>query len=593
MRFVAALAVLWVAQFPLGIAQAQEPSCIIIYHDEAAAEEDGSAGPINSIMLANLLGHWPEYEVRVRPIASYRSSDLEACKVTFFLGTGAESEIPAAFLKDFLETNKRVAWIGFGVEQLPADKFEKVFEHRALGQVTVENAKTTDPAFYQFVSYKGSLFRKSVDVHDGQADGAFEAVLFSPTTATADKKVVGRLIHNRTHIAIPYFLRSGNKFVIGDLPMSYMHEGDRYFAFADLLFDILGEEPLRKTHFAFARTEDVHAYCEAYLLKAAFRALRSEDVPISIAHIPLFMDPLGSFGLGNITTPRAANEEPDFLSLIKRIRQNPKNAVLWHGVTHQFGLHKNPHTGTSADDYEFWNMVANRPVIGDSVTATLSRLKKALPVFSAYGEAPRYWVTPHYHASALDNRVFARVFPWIVGRVTYYPSSLGPTFTLPAARRTDSLAVPSVTRERLEALKSEKWEKLDKRSKQPQTQMFPFEIYRDVYGQRVVPETLNYLSFATTDQTGFVRTADDMLADARRNLVVRDYWASFFYHPYIFGIGGEGGHGRYKGDTFELRKLLAGLKMLGYSFVGLSEFEESLSPQPGKSAQAVPNQPIQ
>jgi hypothetical protein len=70
-----------------------------------------------------------------------------------------------------------------------------------------------------------------------------------------------------------------------------------------------------------------------------------------------------------------------------------------------------------------------------------------------------------------------------------------------------------------------------------------------------------------------------MLADARRNSVVRDYWASFFYHPYVFSQKEDGGIGQFDGDTMELRKLLIGLKLLGYTFTSLPDFEASLSPQ--------------
>ena len=565
---------------------AQDLSCVNIFHDEVSEQNPGQ-GPINAIMLANLLGHWPQYEVRVRPIPDYTSSDLEACKATIYLGASNDTDIPIDFLTDFFTTRKRLAWVGFGVGKLDQTRFEAAFHHRVIGEVTVDDPKAKDPAFYQYISYKGSLFRKDVEITKGEPEGAFEAVRFAPTDDKSGHMMLAYLIHNKTHDSIPYFLRSDAKFVVGDVPFGYMHEADRYFAFADLLFDILDEQPLRQKPFAFARTEDIHGFYERPLLEAAFSAHESEGVPISIAHIPLFMDPFNAFGLGKIETPRPASDGAEFVSLIGSLAKDKRNTVVWHGVTHQFGLMKNPSSGTSADDYEFWNMVANRPVDGDSVTTTLDRLAQALPVFSAYQQSPRFWVTPHYHASAVDNRVFAEVFPWTIGRATYYASSFKPTFTIPATNRRASLAMPSVTLERLEELKKKDWGALDERSEEGETQMFPFEIYRDVYGQRIIPETLNYMSHATTDQTSFIRTADDMLADARRNLVVRDYWASFFYHPYIFAAREEGGTGRHNGDTLELRKLLIGLKLLGYSFIGLSDFEASLSPESDGSNQSA------
>ena len=553
---------------PTGRADAVK--CINIYHDEAQSG-DSRKGPINTIMLANLLGHWPQYEIRARPIDVYTSSDLEECGVTIYLGSGSDPEIPDAFLNDFFSTTKRIAWIGFGSQELDAKEFDLTFRHRVAGQVSADDQSRT-PGFYQIVNYKNQVFRKSLEFVEEAPVGAFEAMKFVPTKPAAVEMVVAKLIHNKSHRSIPYFLRSGTKFVVGDVPFSYMHEGDRYFAFADLLFDILDEQPQRSRPLAFARTEDIHGYYERELLNAAFQTHNAEGVPISIAHIPLFADPFNAYGAGVFRDPVPASGIAEFVQLIRSVSADRRNAIIMHGVTHQFGDGKNPHTGTSGDDYEFWDMTGLRPVPGDSVSATLDRLVLALPVFDAYGIKPRYWVTPHYHASALDSRVFAKVFPWQVGRVTYYPSSFKNNFIIPAQANRD--AMPAVTQERLSALRSQGWPDLDEQSVDGLTQMFPYEIYRDVYGQRIIPETLGYLSYATSDQTGFVRTVDNMLADARRSLVVRDYWASFFYHPYLFASKENGGIGKHQGDAHELRKLFVGLKLLGYTFIGLPEFED-------------------
>ena len=554
-------------------------ACINIYHNETSAPPGPKqTGPINAIMLANLLGHWPNYELRVRPIKNFKKQDLEACKATFFLSVSPDPDLPEKFLDQFFKTKRAIAWIGFGVDKLNSTKFENTFGHRVSGRVSLDNPDEENPAFYQYVSYKDSLFRKSLDVTESGTFGAFEAVRFLPARANAREKVLADLIHNKTYHSNPYFLRSGNKFVVGDIPFSYMHESDRYFAFADLIFDIIDERPVRKTALAFARIEDIHANYELPLLSAAISTLQSEDVPVSIAHIPLFKDPFNAYGAGKFEKPQPATEVKEFVQLVNKLKSDKRNAIIWHGVTHQLGEHKNPHTGTSGDDYEFWDMVANKNVPNESAQQTLSRLESALPIFKAYDIEPRFWVTPHYHASALNNQVFADVFPWQVGRITYYASSFGATFTIPAVGREYSTTMKSLSRARIDELKRKSWEKVDKRSEEPLTQMFPYEIYRDVYGQRIIPETLNYLSYATSEQTAFVRTADDMLADARRNIVIRDYWASFFFHPYIFSSRSDGGTGRFSGDTLELRKLVIGLKLLGYQFTSLDEFERSLSP---------------
>lgn len=565
--------------------RAASAPCLNIYHDEVEADD---SGPINAIMLANLLGHWPHYEIRVRPIASYTTADLETCKSTIYLGTSADTDISEAFLADFLGKDRLMAWVGFGQNQLNQHVFAKTFGHVVSGQFTIDDtsrsktAQEDEPGFFQHVAYKDRLFRKSVERWEGEPIGAFAAVRFVPTNGDAKNKVLANLIHNKTYQMTPYILRAGKKFVVGDIPFSYMHEADRYFVFADVLFDILDEEPVRSQHLAFSRTEDIHGFYELRLLEATLSAHIAENVPFSITHIPLFADPFNSYGSGVVATPVRADTQANFLALVRKIAGEERNAIIWHGVTHQYGARKNPHSGTSGDDYEFWDMVANRPIGEDSVRWTLDRLAQALPVFEAYNIKPRYWVTPHYHASAVNARTFAEVIPWQVGRMTYYPSSFGATFTIPAADRTRAREMPSVDRQRLEDLKGRQLEGLDNRSQSGLTQMFPYEIYRDVYGQRILPETLGYLSYATSEQTAFIRTVDDMLADARRNQVIRDYWASFFYHPYIFASKEDGGIGRFAGDTLELRKLLAGLKLLGFQFTGLSEFEASVTKGPDR-----------
>ena len=558
-----------------GSAVAQAADCVSIYQDEAAT---GKGGSINAIFLANLLGHWPKYEVRVAHIGEYKASDIEACKATFYLGTSSETKVPSAFLDDFFKTNKSVAWVGFGVGQLNADKFKKSFHLRVGEQLTDDGSKRY-PGFHQFVKYKGSTFIKKVIATDEGYEGAFDAENFLEVDGLASREfVLAESVHNKTHESKPYVLRSANKFVVGDIPFSYMHEGDRYFAFADLLFDVLDEPARRPNKLAFVRLEDIHALYERDLLDAAFKTLRENQVPISIAHIPVFADPFNAVGFGATQTPKPGNEVPSFAKLVQELKRDDRNAVIWHGTTHQYEREKNPSSGASGDDYEFWDAVNNRPINGENPKTVTDRLKKGLAVFDAYGVAPRYWVTPHYQASALDNVIFGKTFPWTVGRVAYYSSSVGSSFVLKPTTEDAGLNKPAVTTDQLDAAAAgTPSTDVDSQSKNGEGQLFPYEIYRDIYGQRIIPETINYLSLHEEDgpDADEVRDVTDMLADAKRNLVVRDYWASAFIHPYLFNTEEDGGGGEFVGDTTKLKELITGLKGLGYTFVGLKEFEES------------------
>ena len=82
-------------------------------------------------------------------------------------------------------------------------------------------------------------------------------------------------------------------------------------------------------------------------------------------------------------------------------------------------------------------------------------------------------------------------------------------------------------------------------------QYMPYTV-RDVYNMKVLADTLGGIE----PQPYYfypARLPADIIADAQRNLVVRDGWASFFYHTY---------------DSISyLQQAVTGLKALGYTFV--------------------------
>ena len=87
------------------------------------------------------------------------------------------------------------------------------------------------------------------------------------------------------------------------------------------------------------------------------------------------------------------------------------------------------------------------------------------------------------------------------------------------------------------------------------SQYFPY-LVKDVYGTQVIPETLGNVATQRYNQHG-VRGPADLLASARRQLVVRDGVTSFFYHPFL-GL-------QY------LPELVEGIQAMGYTFVGGSD----------------------
>ena len=105
-------------------------------------------------------------------------------------------------------------------------------------------------------------------------------------------------------------------------------------------------------------------------------------------------------------------------------------------------------------------------------------------------------------------------------------------------------------------------------------QAFPYEIYGDIHGQRLLPENLGNSQPFENAHVLIPRTVVEIVADAKRNLVIRDAWASFFYHPFLFNDYNSGGRGSYYGDPAELVYLVTEIKKLGYEFIDAEDFAE-------------------
>ncbi len=155
-----------------------------------------------------------------------------------------------------------MAWLGYSIWQL-GEEFEKVFGYRYSHLTTLDREHLDGkgrPGFFKNILYKNEVFLSTVN-------GAkkikrsflapFEQAVLTPVNA-AKSQVLVEAQHNVSSEKIPYALRAGNHFYVADVPFSFIHEADRYFVFADLLFDILGEKPRHNGKYALVRLEDVH-----------------------------------------------------------------------------------------------------------------------------------------------------------------------------------------------------------------------------------------------------------------------------------------------------------------------------------------------
>lgn len=558
------------------IANTDRNQCVNIYYDQVPNDEKYLFGHIYATYLQNLLGHFPHLELFIIPIEQYKSGHIETCKSSFYIGSYFENKIPKAFLKDFATTKKNVAWLGYSSWLLDESTHKKIFSSKYSHLTKLDSKNLLEngkPTFFQKISYKKEYFYKFgewVTRNGKQVFAApFEMVALKPLPSA---NVLSWAEHTHTKEKLPYIIRNKNHFFVADIPFSYIHESDRYLIFSDLLFDILNESPRHKKHPALIRIEDVHPLTSIGELEKVSEVFHSENVPLHISIVPVFYDPLYRYD---------RPPELEWITMINHIpfklwieREKKRNTVfIWHGVTHQYKDIPNPHTGYSSDDFEFWDANNNKPIDEDSVSYVLNRLNLGWSLLKQLGLDTKAWLTPHYQASALNYRMFSKVFEWNVGRVIYFVD--------------EYVGLPDWTKSKLQELT------FTKNSSNPYQvqkeyfadlkvktrgdwfgQLYPFEIYRDKYGQKLVPEILGNPQPFRSDHVVWPRSVDQILEDARRNLIIRDCWASLFFHPYLLNSYLNDGIGKFPGDASELRRLIKGLKKLGYEFINLNEFIE-------------------
>jgi uncharacterized protein YdaL len=201
--------------------------------------------------------------------------------------------------------------------------------------------------------------------------------------------------------------------------------------------------------------------------------------------------------------------------------------LIMHGYTHQYGAVANPYDGVSANDFEFYkahidatnNVVYDGPVAEDSAAWVNGRIMSSALTFMVAGLAtPTIFEPPHYAASAVDYKAINTTFGKRYDRGLYFPGLL-------------SGAAVDYT-------------KLS-------GQFFPYMV-RDVYGSAVVPENIGNIEPVAFNNHP-PRLPADLVASAKRNLVIRDGSASLFYHPYL--------------GTAYLKTTVEGIQGLGYTFV--------------------------
>lgn len=484
------------------VAVPERSSVLVLYPDEG---EDHALGELHAVNIANLAGR--HAEAALAAISEYQPNDRDGHDALIVVNSTYGQTLPAALLDDAINSEGTTMWI-----QPDPASLQAAAPGLAARVGWLAEAATTKA--FPDVVYRGEHFSRNPMSTDSVAEVRItdpERVEVLAEMQAADGEVT------------PWALRSGDLTWISESPMAYASEDDRYLVFADILSRTLAPDA-PEIHQALMRIEDIGPNADPEQLQTLLAAIEALDVPFSATVYDTFADPAGHYSNGR-SRQFTLNERP-YLTAALRDMARAGGTLIMHGHTHQHGETPNPNFAVSGSDYEFFRVgldPAGRfdllgPLADDDGAMWDERLDLA---FDNWAEAglPRPWLftSPHYAASPSAYRSMGERFPARLERVLYFGG--------------EASGDPDVD----PALFSE--------------QFFPYPV-RDIRGDVILPETLGNWA-----PPGSVhgRSMEAMLETARRNLVLRDSYASFFFHWYL--------------DPARLTELTRSLQAMGYEFV--------------------------
>ena len=470
----------------------------------------GWLGELYGIAAVNLASHFGP--TTAKPVMTYKAGEMANYKAVIYVGSTYDEPLPVAFLDDTLAGTVPVVWIADNIWQLAnrSSTFVTKYGYNPWAFDTTSVAKVT---------YKGRTLTR--DATNGSG-----ILQLNPFTASKVTTLATAVRANGT--TFPWAVRSLNLTYIAENPFSYISSDDRYLIYCDLLFDALAPTtPTR--HRALVRLEDISPADDPVAFRASVDYLASASVPFSIALIPLYTDPKGYYNNGKAETIKWTNS-PSMLSAVKYALTKGGTLVL-HGYTHQYGAQKNPYSGVTADDFEFFiahvdaatdNVIYDGAVPNDSSTWALARITSGQTAITAAGlPQPTVFEYPHYAGSPTDSRAIKTKFATAYHRGLYFSGDLG--FTVSNLKNMVGV-------------------------------FYPYTV-TDIYGWKILPENLgSYEPDASNNNPP--RLAANIIATAQNNLVIRDGVASFYFHTY--------------NPVSQLKAIVTGVKAAGYTFVAAS-----------------------
>ncbi len=476
----------------------------------------GYLGELYAMGTANLVSHFGGWTAKA--VTLYTCGEAQNFSAILYFGSTYDEPLPTCLLDDVLSTNKPVIWGGFNIWQLTARAGDSAFIARYGWRW-----QGLDFSQIAQVQYKGqSLIR-----YAGNGSGLMNSLISDTQKVTVLAQAV-----RADGSTFPWALRSGNLTYLAEIPFTYMSEEDRVLIFSDLLFDALAPGTPER-HRALLRLEDINPTNDPAELRAIADYLYSEHVPFGFGVIPEYLDPTGYYNDGN-PERLSLKSSPALVSALQYLRSRG-GVMVMHGTTHQWSGGINPYTEVTADDTEFFRVTHNDdysinflgPLPEDSLKWANDRITSGQRVFSQVGlPQPQIFEFPHYTASVNSQQVVSQLFHTRWERTIYFEGLLKGT-PINYAHMFG--------------------------------QLFPYPV-RDLYGTTVLPENLGNIE--PNDFYGYPkRFPEDIIRAAQKNRVVRDGFASFYFHPFF--------------DIHLLQQTVEGIKAAGYTFVSPNDLLQS------------------
>jgi uncharacterized protein YdaL len=479
----------------------------------------GWLGELYAMTTANLASHFGSWTSE--PVAQYQAGQISQYTATIYIGSTYDEPLPAAFLSDVFNATRPVVWIYNNIWEL-TNRYGDAFNLKFGFQW-----KQYDTSRVSHVAYKGTTVDRDGADNGG---GIMDYWSVDPGKAT----VLAEAVRDSDGSRFPWALRASNLTYIGENPFVYTSEADRILVFEDLLFSVL--DPSAPTrHRALVRLEDINPSYDPAELKAAADYLYSQGIAYGFGVSPVYTDPLGYYSPDHTPESSALSDRNSGVADMVKYMQAHGGTLIMHGYTHQYSNVANPYDGVTGDDFEFYRVTENAdhtlnfrgPTAEDSAAWAGKKIDDSFREFKrAKIDAPTIFEFPHYAGSVVDYQTVAKSFSTRWERSLYFSGIM----------RGGTIDYSHLI-----------------------GQTFPY-VVRDVYGSVVLPENVGcyapeaFFQFAP-------RFVSDILYAADKARVIRDGFASVYFHPFE-GVG-------------PLSQIIEGLRAQGWTFASPAQVAQT------------------